>query len=150
MNTMPSAVPIGKWVHVVVRIGFGLLFVWASWDKLLDPRAFAEVIRNYRLLPEFLVPVTAVILPWIELLCGLCLVLGFMSGGSILILDALLLVFTVSLGISLYRGLNINCGCFSLDPEGEKVAWTALIRDGVLLLTGFMILLRERGRGRPA
>lgn len=54
------------------RIFLGLVFVVASVDKIIHPKAFAEIIYNYQILPGSLINLTAIILPWLELLLGLC------------------------------------------------------------------------------
>ena len=128
-------------VYTTLRMLFGLLFIWASWDKVLNPAAFAEVIYNYRLLPDLLIHPAAIILPWLEMGCGILLVVGQMTGGSLIILNGLLLIFGATLGLSLYRGLDINCGCFSLGSKGERVAWQTLVRDFVFLGFGLSLML---------
>ena len=136
-------------VYTIIRVLFGLLFIWASWDKILDPAAFARVIYNYRVLPDLLIHPSAIILPWLEMGCGVLLVVGRMTGGSLIILNSLLLIFGAVLGLSLYRGLDIECGCFSLGAKGEKVAWRTLTRDAVLLGLGLSLMLSEYKR-KPA
>jgi len=136
-------------VYTIIRMLFGLLFIWASWDKILDPAGFARVIYNYRVLPDLLIHPSAIILPWLEMGCGVLLVVGRMTRGSLVILNSLLLFFRAGLGLGLYRGLDIECGCFSLGSKGEKVAWQTLTRDAVLLGLGLSLMLSEYKR-RPA
>jgi uncharacterized membrane protein YphA (DoxX/SURF4 family) len=135
-------------IYTILRVLFGLLFIWASWDKILNPAAFAEVLSNYRVLPDLLIHPAAIILPWLEMGCGILLVVGQMTGGSLIILNGLLLIFGAALGLSLYRGLDINCGCFSLGSKGERVAWQTLVRDFVLLGLGLSLMLSAYKR-RP-
>jgi putative oxidoreductase len=130
-------------IYKILRIGFGLLFIWASWDKIHNPAAFAEVIYNYRVLPDPLIHPAAIILPWLEMGCGILLVIGRIIGGSLVILNGLLLIFGTVLALSLYRGLDIDCGCFSVGSKGERVAWQALVRDLVLLGLGLSLMISE-------
>lgn len=134
----------------VLRIGFGAVFVWAGWDKLLSPQAFADAVSNYKLLPGGLVNPAAVVLPWIEVGCGILLIVGFGVGGSLLVLNALLLVFSAALALSIYRGLDISCGCFDLSPDGEKASLVGLARDMGLLLAGGILASHELRRLRRA
>jgi hypothetical protein len=134
-------------LNAFLRIVFGFIFVWASWDKLMDPQAFAEVIHNYQILPALMVNPVAVILPWIELVCGVMLALGFMRGGALLILNGLLVVFGVALALSMYKGLDISCGCFTLDGGGEKIAFETLGRDGLLFALGLWLAYWESKKG---
>jgi len=141
MNAKETRPRLSDRVYTILRVLFGLLFVWASWDKILHPAAFAEVIHNYRILPDLLIHPAAIILPWLEMGCGILLVIGQMTGGGLIILNGLLLIFGAVLGLSLYRGLDINCGCFSLGAKGERVAWETLVRDFVLLGLGLSLML---------
>ena len=135
-------------IYKILRVLFGLLFIWASWDKILNPAAFAEVLYNYRVLPDLLIRPAAIILPWLEMGGGILLVAGRMTGGSLIILNGLLLIFGAALGLSLYRGLDINCGCFSLGSKGERVAWQSLVRDFVLLGLGLSLMVSAYKRRR--
>ena len=128
---------------MLLRVVIGLVFIWASWDKLLDPEAFARVVDNYKLLPHFMVNPAAVILPWTEMICGLLLTVGLLTKGSTFIVASLLFIFILALGFNIYRGLDISCGCFTLGPEANKAALSALIRDIALLIPGFWLLLYQ-------
>ncbi len=131
---------------IIPRIILGVVFVWASFDKLLDPKGFAEIIYNYKILPPQMVNLAAVVLPWIELVCGILLITGFLCRGSALILNCLLIVFIVSLGSALYQGLDIRCGCFTLSPEADRIAVIDLIINGVLFMLGLWVLFSEKLR----
>jgi hypothetical protein len=63
--------------------------VYASYDKILHPLAFAEIVYNYQILPDVLVNLVALFLPWIELLVGLSLIVGMWLPGALLISNLL-------------------------------------------------------------
>jgi uncharacterized membrane protein YphA (DoxX/SURF4 family) len=128
------------------RIFLGALFIYASWDKILDPAAFAAVITNYQILPAMLVNVTALVLPWLELVCGICLVLNRWTRGSALIVLVLMVVFLAALGSSAYRGIDIACGCFTLTGEAPKNMWGYLARDVALLALAITLLIHPKAR----
>ena len=132
-----------KWdtIHLLLRVFMGLIFIWASWDKLLDPVAFARVVHNYQIIPSSMVNLVAIILPWIELTCGLLLILGLLTKGSVFIIDSLLFIFILALGFNLYRGFDISCGCFTLSHEADNTMLYTLIRDFALLIPGLWLLL---------
>lgn len=130
------------WVHVLARIVFGGLFVAASLDKILHPRAFAEIVYNYHLLPDELVNATAILLPWIELTAGLLLIFGRLALGANVILCGLIAMFAAALGFNLARDLNVACGCFS--TAGTKGSpGLDLVRDGAILMLGLVVLRRQ-------
>ena len=128
-------------IYLLLRVFMGLIFIWASWDKLLDPVAFARVVHNYQIIPSSMVNLVAIILPWIELTCGLLLILGLLTKGSIFIIDSLLFIFILALGFNLYRGFDISCGCFTLSHEADNTMLYTLIRDVALLIPGLWLLL---------
>ena len=117
----------------------GIVFVWASWNKILDPEGFARIIQNYRILPPVLVNPIALMLPWIEAVCGLLLITGYLVKGSALIVDILLIIFMLAFIINLYRGVDIGCGCFTLSLQATKGSYLYLIRDLLILCTGLWI-----------
>jgi hypothetical protein len=82
----------------------------------------------------------ALLLPWLELFCGLALCLGRWIRAATLWISALLLSFSLALAINLARHHPVDCGCFgSAAPRSEPerlvdMRW-ALLRDvGLLLL----------------
>ena len=81
------------------------------------------IIANYAILPDFLVTLPALVLPWLELVAGLCLAAGLWTRSSALLLSLLLLVFIVALGFNALRGIDLSCGCFSTSAAdtGERL-----------------------------
>ncbi len=130
------------WVHVFARVVFGGLFVVASLDKILHPRAFAEIVYNYHLLPDALVNATAILLPWVELTAGLLLAFGRLALGASVVLCGLMAVFLAALGFNLARGLDVACGCFST-VGGKGSPASDLARDGAILLLGLLVMRRQ-------
>ena len=118
------------------RIILGLIFIIASWDKVWEPAAFARVVANYQILPEILVAPAAIFLPWLELTCGICLVANRWTSGSAILLTALIVIFTAALGFNIYRGMDVACGCFTLDQSAPAGMWFYLLRDVIFLVMG--------------
>lgn len=102
-----------RYLFLAARILFGAIFIYASLDKLLHPAAFANIIYNYQIIPEWLVNISAVYLPWLELLGGLALVFGPLALGAAALLNGLMLVFMAALAYNWQRGLDVACGCFT-------------------------------------
>jgi uncharacterized membrane protein YphA (DoxX/SURF4 family) len=123
----------GRMVNVALRLLLGAVFLYASYDKILHPQAFARAVYNYQILPDALINLTALILPWLELLLGICLVAGWWLPGTTMLCTGLMVVFIGSLIFNQIRGLDIHCGCFSAGiNEGPAGLWT-VARDMVLL-----------------
>ena len=55
----------------------GFTFIAASLDKIIDPYTFSRSISDYEITPNWISNFVAIILPWIELLCGLLLIVSF-------------------------------------------------------------------------
>ena len=96
----------------IVALIIGAIFIYSGVIKAMDPVAFANDIDNYKILPWPLVVRLAFYLPWLELLCGLALILRFFYRGGLFILTGLTFVFIAASVIAKVRGLDITCGCF--------------------------------------
>ncbi len=120
-----------KFSVFVVRLLLGLVFLYASVDKIIYPAAFAEVVHNYRLLPDFLINITAIVLPWIEFLLGLLLISGLWLPGVSFLSTLLMASFFAAIVFNAVRGLDVQCGCFTLSTDHNaqtRMAWY-IIRD---------------------
>jgi cobalt-zinc-cadmium efflux system protein len=80
------------------------------------------------------------VLPWLELLLGLCLMAGIWLPGAVLVVNALLVVFLAALLFNLARGLDVNCGCFSTGSDGPAMStgWYLMRDVGFLALGAFL------------
>ncbi|HTP12538.1 MAG TPA: MauE/DoxX family redox-associated membrane protein [Bacteroidota bacterium] len=134
-----------RYVVVAARILLGLTFIVASIDKIAEPTLFAKAIANYKLISGWPILVAATVLPWVELLCGLSVLSGFYLRGSSLLLFTLLTAFTAAVITGLVRGLDISCGCFTLDPEVNKIGWQKILENIGLIVTS-TILFYSRTR----
>lgn len=126
---------------LAARLILGAVFIYASIDKIAHPEAFAKVVYNYQVLPDILVNLTAIILPWLELILGFFLIIGLFREGSVGIVTALLVVFLGAMIFNLVRGLDIHCGCFTTSAEGTNntpMLWY-VFRDGLFLLPAFYL-----------
>ena len=133
-------------LYHLVRVGCGLILLYASWGKILDPAGFARVLQNYQLLPPALVHPAAVMLPWIEAVCGLSLVTGIRAGGGLVVFTGLMVVFTAALALNGVRGIDTECGCFSVAAgAGGGGLWEDILRD-LLILAAAGWALRYRLR----
>lgn len=127
---------------VYVRWTLGGIFIFAALDKILNPQAFAQMIYNYQILPGALINLTALILPWLELLLGLLLICGWWLGPAIILANLLLATFFGALLYNLARGLDIHCGCFSTSTEGDPTQLWYLVRDSGFLMMGAYLFYR--------
>ncbi|MGE0087280.1 MAG: cation diffusion facilitator family transporter [Desulfococcaceae bacterium] len=135
-----------KYFTAVLRIGLGLTFIYASIHKIMDPKAFAESVYNYQILPDYLINLTAVALPVTEIIAGLCLVFNFWTPGAVSIINGMLIVFIAATAFNISRGLNIHCGCFQTGAgEADKweMIWT-IVLDSALLIAGMYVFFMQK------
>ena len=138
VKSLPS--PVVKNIAFVVRIVLGAIFLFASAGKIADPMSFAAIVTNYQLLSPPLVLTTAVVLPWIEAVCGLALVFGRLEKGAALLVSLMMVVFTGLVLYNGYRGLNIACGCFSLAANAPSNIAANTLRNLLILAAGAWVL----------
>lgn len=146
------------WLIWPLRLLLGATFIWASWHKIAAPDQFARILYGYGVFPMSLINLLAIWVPFVELLSGLCLILGrpgSLPGRSGLTLINLMLVsFILLIGFNLIRGHEFDCGCFSfaestLDAKTEAIR--LLFRDLALLGAGgwlWTICRKREGSGR--
>ena len=131
---------------LLLRLVLGGTFVFASWGKIADPAGFSDALARYHLLPEWSLGFVAACLPWLEALAGGLLLAGMMSVGAVLVLGALCGLFAGALGAALLRGLDVGCGCFSLEPGAARAGWWHVGLDLALLLMAAILLWQGPGR----
>ena len=137
------------WGAVGLRFAIGAVLIYASISKVLHPDQFAEAVANYRILPSALVSWTAIVLPWLELITGVCLILGVAVRSAALVSLAMFVVFAGALVSVLARHLDIACGCFNVagsSSDGVHSLWIS----AALILGSIGILLAGDRASRPS
>jgi len=144
-----------QYTALVFRICVGCIFLYASMSKIPYPAQFAEAMANYRLVPYWLLNLGAVILPWIEFVCGLFLIIGFLSRASAILIGLMIIMFNSMILINMYWGAPITCGCY--DTVGEPIGWRKITENTLLLIFTIQIyyydrlfILRRGGLADPA
>lgn len=97
----------------ILRVAIGALLIVAGAFKLHDgPTASVEAVAAYRILPQALVTVLGVALPYLELALGGYLVLGLFVRVVAWIVTAQFVVFSIAVASLVIRRLPADCGCF--------------------------------------
>ncbi len=136
-------------VQVLCRFILGGLFIYASISKIAHPYAFAKIVYNYKLLPETLIYISAIALPWVEMISGFFLVAGIFKRTAAIILFSLLVIFIIAISINLIRGLDFDCGCFTTVAAGNGSDPVGLlIRDFLMLIPGGVIIFHPSFKRR--
>lgn len=128
-----KAIIENQYLNLAARIIVGLIFIYAGIGKVIEPEKFAKEIFNYSILPYFLINITALIMPWLEVIVGIFLIAGIRIKASGFISSGLMAVFIIAVFSAMVRGLDINCGCFS--DKNVMVGWPKIFENlGILIL----------------
>jgi uncharacterized membrane protein YphA (DoxX/SURF4 family) len=128
-----------QWLLVACRWFCGGVFLYASMDKLGEAARFTLAIREYHILPMALEPLAGAVVPWLEFFAGAALLMGLRWRGAALVYCGMMLTYSLALGWNMAMGVEMNCGCFSLDSV-EKATWWTVGRDIALLIPGLVVL----------
>ncbi len=136
--------PVISWA---VALSVAVLFAAAANHKLRDWRRFRDVMRNYKLLPEALLPLSAITLIAFE--CSAAILLVFIATRSLgAVLSAcILVVYAVAIAVNLRRGrIDLDCGCLGIGRR-QPVRWWMVARNlaiaALALIAGLPIAPRE-------
>ena len=127
-----------------IRLVLGGVFVWAGAAKLVQIPSFVETVAAFDILPADWATPFALSILWIELIAGGLLLLDIWPRSNALVVLGLLVVFSAALGLNMYRGIDVACGCFGSNGD-TSLAW-ALLRD-LLLAGGATVLLVRKEQG---
>ena len=109
-------------INHIIRIAMGVVFIYASYDKILDPISFSQNIHNYGVTPLFIENIIALTLPWVELFIGVGLIFKFKYEASLDISIVLMVTFILLITQAYLRGKSIDCGCFLNEISNEEAA----------------------------
>jgi len=133
-----------KTLEILIRLGIGGMFIFASIFKIADPKGFAVLIAQYQFLPHNLINLWALVLPQVEFWFGLALIVTPFVKECTLVILGMFASFIIALVWALALDLGITCGCFQLEGAQSKAeAWTALVRDLILLWPTIWLLTRK-------
>jgi len=121
------------------RLIVGFVFIYASVYKIAEPEIFAKNIDNYDIFPVFIVNIVAILLPWLELTLGLFIIFGVFIKASSWLLSAFMAGFTLLVLITVLRGIDVSCGCFTSDINSSPVGWKKFFENIGLLIISLII-----------
>jgi protein-disulfide isomerase len=134
---------VRAWLGTVIRLGLGVIWIWASWHKLEDPRRFVQDVRAYDATPEWLSKAIGYGLPVLEFALGVLLIVGLAIRASAIASGLLFLVFLIGLIEASARGIKLDCGCFGSGglTTGQTHYTLEILRDvGLLIAAAFLVL----------
>jgi putative oxidoreductase len=123
---------------LIFRIVIGYVFITFGISKIADPALFAKEIANYDFTPLWTLNLIALILPWIELTTGLLLIFGVTLKANSILIALMLIWFIFMVAVAWGRGLDISCGCSSVNPQ--HVGFKKILENTILLIMCIFIL----------
>jgi uncharacterized membrane protein YphA (DoxX/SURF4 family) len=133
------------WLVVLARLLVGGVFVFAGLSKLLIPHAeVVAMMQQYTVIPPVVIPLLATFLPWLEVLSGTALFIGFYTTPAAVVIGVQLLSFCGLMTAILLLGIDIeDCGCFG-NLGWRETPLQVLVRDLVMLGMLVPIVTRQR------
>lgn len=137
--TMPSprARNVIVWIAAIILV---LVYGFAAVPKWLDPQTFAEAIRNYQLVPDWVSEWTGILLPSVELAAVLGLLIPRVRQGAALLAGGMLMAFTIAIILAITRDINIECGCFGSTTHA-KADWLSVARNSGLMVCAIVVII---------
>jgi uncharacterized membrane protein YphA (DoxX/SURF4 family) len=134
---------VKQWIGLLARLITGGVWIVAGALKLPDPASSIRAVRAYELLPESIVPTVGHALPVVEVVIGVCLVLGLLTRAMGVLSSLLFVAFIVGISAAWTRGLSIDCGCFGGGGEiadaTSEYPWEIARDVGLLLLSAWLV-----------
>jgi uncharacterized membrane protein YphA (DoxX/SURF4 family) len=143
--------------QIILRLLVGGFLLYMAIMKLHDPIEFLKLTNQYGVLPTdppILLNLTAVIMPWLEVVCAVALILGLMMRGASLLVIGMMLFFTPLLiwhawGLYTAPGAEyasfcdvcFDCGC---GTGVVCICWK--VTENVGFIIGALLLLLTRSR----
>lgn len=129
---------ISESIYLFLRLSIGIIFIWAGFLKLMDPKSFGQIISQYRILDDTFIPFIAIGLPLLEVLAGAGLI--FERRYSLGLITIMVVFFLFILWFGILNNLEIDCGCFSLSEQNyHDGIRSAFKRDWILLFCAFFL-----------
>jgi uncharacterized membrane protein YphA (DoxX/SURF4 family) len=133
-----------KFLYLLLRIIFGLLFLASAIGKLLDNRGFADVIVTYQLIPQSLTLGLGLFVSLFELALGLAIVFERKVLLCAYFTIAVHIGYLSLAALTMARGINLsNCGCFGVFLA-RPLGLQTLVEDAILLILSILFLFTVR------
>lgn len=149
MTSESRSGPVYSIISLVLRLGLGGLFLFAAYNKLIDPQTFSESVQAFHMpLPDWMVLLATYAIPWTEIFCSVALVMGLWSRAAGMVFLLLMSVFLIGIISAILRHLPLNCGCFGkfkLYCDGP-LGWCKVRENCVLAAGATIIVIGGGGR----
>ena len=129
---MPAFDPI---ITLVANFSIGLLFLFACFAKATNFAVFQVTLAEYKLVPEPLISLSAMIVVGMELLIGIGAFSAASAAWAMLAAALLLFCYGSAIGLNLIRGRrDIDCGCTGPATRQLLSGWLLARNTGLAIL----------------
>ena len=129
-----------------LRLAVAAILLYAAVQKVWMPLEFARLLKEYHLLPDQFLNLVAVMLPWVEIVCGLCFLSGLWLVGAAVLLSIMNTTFAAAIayrawlimsatGVNFFN-LSFDCGC----GFGVVYIPTKILENLIMVGVGLIIL----------
>jgi uncharacterized membrane protein YphA (DoxX/SURF4 family) len=133
------------------RLAVAAMLIYAAVQKTWMPLEFARLLKEYHLLPDQILNLVAVVLPWAEIICGICFISGLWLLGASILLSGMNTIFAFAIayrawlimsetGINFFD-LSFDCGC----GFGVVYIPTKILENIILVSVGLLIAFSRMG-----
>jgi uncharacterized membrane protein YphA (DoxX/SURF4 family) len=146
LKTTPKAeinwlckIETNPYVVLIFRLILAGFFLTSAYGKLVDIERYSvDAVYNFGILPMFLARPFGLVMPFIELLCGLGLLFGVLTRLSALGIALMSLSFFIAKAIVLSQGRSIECGCFG--AVVDTLASVTIFMDIPVMILALVIM----------
>ncbi len=144
MGTFIRQIVTNEYFCLLLRFYVGGVFIYASMGKIANPALFSENVAAYNILPFWSINLVAIFIPWLELVCGLFLIIGLRTKTVASILVGMLVLFTAFVILNIKRQAPITCACF--EGMGEPIGWPKVAHNLMWLVMTILVFFFDRIR----
>jgi hypothetical protein len=124
-------------IFAFLQCAIGVILLWSGIIKMRHPFEFLATVYQYELVSPGSGRIVAIVVPWLEVVVGLCLISCLYSYGALLCSMFLFSLFSIAEASVLIRGLKISCGCFGPVVSGQ-VNYNSLTRVVALFVVSLI------------
>jgi uncharacterized membrane protein YphA (DoxX/SURF4 family) len=141
-----DAVVGNRYLLVLSRLLLATIFFISAYGKLVDIERYSvDVVHQFDILPMVLARPFGLVMPFVELLCGLGLLFGVLTRLSAMGVALMSLAFFIAKSVVLAQGRDLNCGCFGAIVEALASA-TIFMDIPMIALALFIMFAPDRSR----
>ena len=132
-----------RYIILSFRLVLAGTFLVSSFGKLVNIEHYSvAMVYNLGILPGPLAIGFGWVLPFIELACAVGLLFGVLTRLSALGIGLLSISFFITKAILLWRGMDMECGCFG--AIGSAMASWSIYLDPAILVLSVTVLFSSR------